>query len=205
MLRVFGTRESGHAYKVRLFLKLAGVAHHYVPVDISVPREQRPEPFRTIAKFGEVPVLVDDGQVLVQSNAILLHLAAKTGHFGWQTDSGRDEITSWLFWEANRIGRSYPNLRWFKLFQQGDAELVRWLELTGRDDMARLDQELAQKPFLTGSFSIADISCAAYLLYGDQIGLDPDNYPHIAKWLDRIRSLPGWQHPYRLLTEAENA
>jgi glutathione S-transferase len=80
-LLLYGSRDSGHAYKARLFLALASVPHDYENVDLDVPRDLRPERFRAVARFGEVPVLVHDAMAIVQSNAILLHLARHTGRF----------------------------------------------------------------------------------------------------------------------------
>ena len=60
-LVLYGNHESGHSYKVRSFLTLAGVPHRYVWVDLDVPRAERPEEFRRASQFGEVPVRVADG------------------------------------------------------------------------------------------------------------------------------------------------
>ncbi len=185
---------------------LEGIEHRYSAVDISLPRDQRPDDFRRVSLFGEVPVLLHDDQALVQSNAILLHLV----RFRSRSDVGAkkqwDEITSWLFWEANRIGRSYPNLRWYRKFENaGDPGLIAWFESTAKSDLRRLNDELADKPFLLGVFSVVDISCAGYLLYGDDVGIDMRHYPHVSDWLERIRSLPGWQHPFACMGNGSGA
>lgn len=195
-LVLYGAKESGHSYKVRLAMLLGGLGHEYQRIDLSVPREQRPEPFRSLAAFGEVPVLVDGGEILVQSNACLLHLAEKYGIYGWEDDRERHLVTRWLFWEANRIGRSYPNLRWYRLFDtSGDPGLVDWFARTSEADLDRMEVELSTRPFLLGHLTIADLALAGYLLYGDDIGLDMARWPGVQAWLDRIRMLPGWRHP----------
>lgn len=197
---LWGALNSGHSYKVRLFLLLAGIEHTYKRVDLSVPRAERPSDFRAISPYGEVPVLVDGEQVLAQSNAILMHLARTTGQLGGTTPADTDLIAQWLFWEANRIGRSYPNLRYYRLFDQKvEQGLLDWFDATARDDMAVLNGVLTERDFLTGRFSIADISCAAYLLYGDRIRHELGEYGHVDAWLDRIRSMPGWQHPHEAM------
>jgi glutathione S-transferase len=195
-LLLYGARNSGHAYKVRLFLLLAGIPHSYRPFDLSVPRDRRPAEFRGAAKFGEVPVLIENGRALVQSNAILLHLARKHRRFGAKDESGWDEITAWLFWEANRIGRSYANLRYHRAMNGGGApDLVAWFEATAYDDLSRLDAELAGKTFLLGELTVADLSCAGYLLYADYPAIGIERWPHVAAWLDRIRALPRYRPP----------
>jgi glutathione S-transferase len=158
---LFGALQSGHSFKVRLFLRLAEIAHDYTSIDIGAPRDQRPEPFRSIAPHGEVPVLLDDGETLAQSNAILLHLARKHGRFGGDTVAQWNEITSWLFWEANRIGRSFPNLRWHRLFDpNGAPDLVGWFHATAEVDLDRLERQLTDRAFILDRPTIVDLSCA---------------------------------------------
>src|SRR4051812_4627791 len=106
---LFGHHESGHSYKVRLALTLMGIDHEYRYVDVMKPREARRKDFRAFSPYGEIPVLVTNGETLAQSDAILLHLARKTGRFGGED---LDLTAQWLFREANRIGISLPNLRW---------------------------------------------------------------------------------------------
>jgi glutathione S-transferase len=203
VLKLYGSLQSGHSYKVRLMLLLSRVDHDYTPIDIFIPRDKRPMEFKQVSPFGEVPVLVHGDVVLAQSNAILLHLARFTGRFGAKDERDFDAITSWLFWEANRIGRSYPNLRYCRLFDiTADPGLVAWFHSTAEADLTRLNSELSEKPYLLGDVTIADLSCAGYLLYGDDVGLATDRWPHVSAWLNRIRALPGWEHPADVMGRA---
>jgi glutathione S-transferase len=195
-LHLYGAVQSGHSYKVRLFLLLCGADHGYTAIDLTTPRDERPEPFRSLAPHGEVPLLVADGRVIAQSNAILLDLARQLRRYGGRDEAEWTAITAWLFWEANRIGRSYPNLRWYRRFDtSGDPGLVRWFHETAEADLDRLERALAHQPFLLGELTIADISCAGYLLYGDDVGLAMERWPHVLAWLERLRALPGFQPP----------
>lgn len=78
-ITLYGNSESGHSNKVRLALVLGQVEHHYVHVDIFVPHEQRPEPFRSLARFNEVPLLVWGAESFVQSNAVYVQWCGKIG------------------------------------------------------------------------------------------------------------------------------
>lgn len=196
-LTLYGNRESGHAYKVKLFLALAGLEHRYVAVDLMTARARRPEDFRAIAKFGEVPVLVIDGRPHVQSDAILLHLSRLTGQF----DGGGDPaVLEWHFWAANRINLAVPNLRFYRAFSpDAPAGALEWLEARARLDLDRMDLELETRPFLAGdTATTADISACGYLFWLDHAGLDIADWPAVGAWLDRIRALPGWAGPYEL-------
>ena len=200
-LVLYGHHESGHSYKVRLFLTLAGMPHRYVWVDTDIPRSARPEEFRRVSQFGEVPVLVADGRPQAQSNAILLSLARETGKLGPPPGSSWEQLTTWLFWEANRVGFSMANLRYYRRgFATAPAGALEWIEARAVADMGRLDEELARRPFLAGQApSIADLSASAYVFLGAEAGVDPTRWPSIGGWLDRIRALPGWVEQYRLM------
>jgi glutathione S-transferase len=198
MFVLFGNRESGHTYKVSLMLALAGIAHEYTEIDLGLARDARPEPFRTLAKYGEVPLLLHDGQPLVQSNAILLHLAGHCGAFGGESAQRLARAREWLFWEANRIGFSLPNLRYGLRFTPGALAPAVEEMLRGRynADIARLEDELADgRAFILGELpSVADFSLCGYMFWPDQAGVVLP--PAVAAWLGRISALPGWRHPY---------
>lgn len=197
-MQLFGNRESGHSYKVSLALWLAGIAHQYTEIDLGVAREARPEPFRSLAKYGEVPLLLHAGQAFVQSNAILIHLAEHAGVLGGETPERMDRVREWLFWEANRIGFSLPNLRYGLRFVDGGiapaVEAMLRERLAG--DLARLEQELGDgRAFVLGDApTVADVSLCAYLYWPEQARIDVP--PAVQAWLGRIARLPGWRHPY---------
>ncbi len=192
---LYGHEDSGHAYKVRLFLLMAQQEHQYQRIDLSLPRAERPKPFQAVSQFGEVPVLVDGKQVLCQSNAILMYLAQKTGQFAgaegeWQ------RILEWLSWETNRINFSLPNLRFAKRWAPQPEPVIAFLTQRALLDLATLDQHLADQAYLLPSgFTIADISCASYLHWVDETGLDIQPFSHVRRWLSDMCQLPLWQHP----------
>ena len=196
-LTLYGNRESGHTYKVALTLALAGIEHDYHEIDLDLPRQVRPEPFRSLAKYGEVPLLVHEGVVFVQSNAILLHLADVTGRFGSQSSELLDRVREWLFWEANRIGFSLPNLRYAMRFPGSSEPAVEsMLRMRCESDLARLEHEFADgRAFVLGETpTVADFSLCGYLWWPEQAAITLP--PSVQAWLARIAALPGWRHPY---------
>src|SRR5215475_8112554 len=80
--------------KVALFLEEAGLPYEVVPVDLLKGEQHKPE-FRAINPNGKAPAIVDDGIVVFDSSAILLHLAEKTGRFLGQPQN-RPALLSWL-------------------------------------------------------------------------------------------------------------
>ena len=190
-----GNTESGHSYKVRLFLLLAGINHIYRSVDLEIARAARPADFVAASKFGEVPVLVCEGTNYCQSNAILAFLAQRFRRYQGRPDEWH-LVLEWLSWETNRIGFSVPNLRHARRWEPQPREVLGFLEQRAAFDLSTLDKLLSQSEFLLPSgMSIADLSCAAYLYWIDQAGLSLDGFPHVNRWLKSISAADGWEHP----------
>lgn len=202
MKKLFGHPDSGHAYKVRLFLVTAQIQHQYEMVDIWKPKDQRSADFQSVARFGEVPVLLDDGQAYVQSNAILLHLAQQTSAWGGQSADQLNRCTEWLMWEANKIGLCLPQLRSHAKFG-ADSDLdgaLQWLHARYEHDVNIIGEELADgRHWIIGGEtpSIADFSLCGYLFFAAEAGLQVPT--GVQAWLNRLSGLDGWQHPYQLL------
>ncbi len=192
---LYGAANSGHAYKVRSLLLLASIAHRYQRIALDTPRSDRPAGFTAVSRFGEVPVLMDEGTAYCQSNAILLRLAQRTGAFRG-TATEWSAIVEWLFWETNRIGFSVPNLRYALQWAPQPADVLAYLCARAVADLQTLDAALATTEFLLPSGpTIADIACSAYLFWLPQAGLRTDDFPQVSRWLHSLRALPGWVHP----------
>jgi glutathione S-transferase len=195
-ITLYGARESGHSYKVRSLLEMAQLPYAFHEVDLKLAREARPQPFRSLSPFGEVPLLVHNGRHYAQSNAVLLHLAAHSGVLEGETLALQEGVRQWLFWEANRIGFSLPNLRYALRKGGADPAVIAMLRTRFHEDISRMDIELADgRQFILGSTpTIADVSMSAYLFWADQAQVAVPM--HVAGWLERISNLPGWRHPY---------
>ncbi|SFU76820.1 glutathione S-transferase family protein [Pseudoduganella namucuonensis] len=198
--KLYGNCESGHSYKVKLAMEVARVPHEYEEVDLRLDRADRPEPFRSLARYGEVPLLVHDGQAYVQSNAILLHLAEHLKAYGGETQARLERAREWLFWEANRIGFSMAHLRYGQKFDPAAyaGTVLPWFRKRFDADVERLEAELADgRAFLLDDrVSVADFSICGYMYWPEQANV---HYPvRLQAWLDRIAALPGWRHPYRM-------
>lgn len=198
--QLYGNCESGHSYKVKLAMEVAGVPHRYEEIDLKLDRQDRPEPFRSLAKFGEVPLLVHDGQAYVQSNAILLHLAEHLQAYGGESPQRLERVREWLFWEANRIGFSMAHLRYGQKFDPVAyaGTVLPWFRHRFDADIARLDEELSDGRLflLDGQVSMADFCICGYMYWPEQAKVSYP--PRVQAWLDRIAALPRWRHPYQM-------
>lgn len=194
---LFGSVQSGHAYKVRLALDIAGLPYRYHEIDTDSPRETRPEAFRTAARFGEVPTLVVDGRAMVQSDSILHFIAEQTRRFGGESPERLQHVREWLFWEANRIGMCLPQLRWGRSVQPGSVSsgALDWLQDRYDLDVARLDAELSDgRAFIVDDEpTVADFSLCGYLVFAEEAQVKVP--ARVAAWLSRLAGLPGARGP----------
>src|SRR3972149_3739261 len=98
MLKLYDYLPSGNGYKVRLLLCQLGLPFELVERDILKGETRTPE-FLAINPNGKIPVLeFEDGRRLVESNAILFHLAEGT-RFLADDRWGRALTLQWLFFE----------------------------------------------------------------------------------------------------------
>jgi glutathione S-transferase len=192
--------QSGNAYKAALMLNLCGADWEPVFVDFFNGATRTPE-FRALNEMGEVPVLELEGTRLTQSGVILDFLASRFGKFGWQDEDERREVLRWLLWDNHKLTSYIGTLRFLMRFMKtGDTPVTEFLWARVKTNLAILDRHLQGRAFALGSKpTIADISMCGYLYFADEFGVDWADYPQVGAWLERIKALPGWAHPYELM------
>ena len=192
--------QSGNAYKPALMLRLCGADWQPRFVDF-FGGETRTPAYRAINPMGEVPVLEHEGRRLSQSGVILDYLACRLGRFGWTSEDERREILRWTLFDNHKLTSYIATLRYLLLFAKtGETPVTEFLRGRMRAALGVLDGHLASRPFAIGERpTIADLSMCGYLFWNDEYGVDWADWPHVGAWLDRIRALPGWEHPYRLM------
>ena len=192
--------QSGNAYKAALLLVLACADWAPRFVDYFQGETRTPE-YRALNVMGEVPVLEHDGRRLTQSGVILDYLAQRFGRFGWSGDDQRREVLRWLLFDNHKLTSYVATLRFMLQFAKtGDTPVTDWLRGRLKPALSVLDTQLGSRPFVIGDApTIADLSLCGYLYWPDEFGVDWTDWPNIAGWLERIRALPGWVHPYQLM------
>jgi glutathione S-transferase len=196
--------QSGNSYKAALMLNLIGADWEPVFVDYFVKTQTRtPEWREALNEMGEVPVLVHDGRHFSQSGAILTYLSEKSGQFGPRNENERYEVLRWLLYDNHKFTSYFATYRFMSgLMKSGDPAVLNFLKSRITTSLAVVDKHLAGQPFIVGDRpTIADLSLCGYLYYPvEEHGFDfAVDYPAIAAWLERIRALPNWEHPYTLM------
>lgn len=200
--------QSGNAYKVALMLSLCEARWTPVFVDFFNGAHRTPE-FLALNPMGEAPVLEGPEihgrrQVLTQSGVILHHLAGELAAFGGQNEGEREEILRWMFWDNHKLTGYTATYRFMTNFlpaEKRDAGVIAFLEARMKTAFKVLEARLGAQAFVASEDepTIADLSCCGYLFWLDEIGVDPADAPNIAAWLERLRGLRGWRHPYELM------
>ena len=196
--------QSGNAYRAALMLNLIGADWEPIFVDF-FNGETRGAAYRsTVNEMGEAPVLVHGAKKLTQSGAILLYLAERSGKFLPRNEDERLEALRWIIFDNQKIGGNLGPYRFFRNFAKplGDPIVLEFLKGRATSALAVLDKRLSHSPYLLGAEpTIADVSLTSYLYYPpEEFGFDiAAQHKNIGAWLDRVKALPRWAHPYDLM------
>jgi glutathione S-transferase len=197
--------QSGNSYRAALMLNLIGADWAPAFVDFFVKGEQRTPEYRAnINEMGEAPVLVHGAKKLSQSGVILTYLAERSGKYLPQGEDERLEALRWIIFDNQKVNGFLGPYRFLRMFAKppGDPKVLAFLKGRIDNNLAIVDKRLATRSFILGERpTIADISLVAYLYYpAEEFGFDiAAEHRHIAQWLERMRALPGWEHPYKLM------
>ncbi|MEL6297043.1 MAG: glutathione S-transferase [Pseudomonadota bacterium] len=197
--------QSGNAYKVALYLNCAGLDWEPEFVDFMKGGITRDPSWRAANNpMGEAPVLEFEGRRYTQSGAILTYLADTTGMFAPGSDQERYEALRWILFDNHKFTSFYATHRFMNAFLPDTPNPAVMAFLRGRFEAAVgvVEKHLDGRHFMLGENpTIADFSIAGYMFYGpDESGIDiKADYPHIAAWMERMASLPGWKAPYDLM------
>jgi glutathione S-transferase len=197
--------QSGNAYRAALMLNLIDADWKPAWIDFFGAGVQRKPEYREgVNEMGEVPVLVHGDTKLTQSGVILTYLSDLTGKFKPQGEDERLEALRWIIFDNQKINGFLGPFRFLRNFAKPEGDPAVMAYLKGRIDanLSIVNKRLSARMFLLGDKpTIADISMAGYLYYpAEEFGFDiVEEYPAIGSWLERIKALPGWKHPYELM------
>jgi glutathione S-transferase len=193
-MRLYGMAISGNCWKAAQILRLTGHGFDWVETD-TARGDTATAAFLALNPQGEVPALVlDDGEVITQSNAILTHFAEATP---WLPPPGlaRTRVMQWLFWEQYSHEPSIAVARWLITYRgqkQAQAERLKLCAERGRKALRVMEQRLASHDWLTDEGpTIADLALFAYTHVADEGEFDLAETPAVAAWVKRLAALPG--------------
>ncbi len=205
----YWTTSNGH--KITIYLEETGLPYTLRPVNIS-RGEQFDPAFLAISPNNRIPAIVDhappDGGgplALFESGAILNYLADKTGRYIPGTLRGRWDCLQWLYWQMGGLGPMAGQNHHFAHYapEKIPYAIDRYVRETGRL-YAVLDRRLADREFVAGEYSIADMACYPWV-QPERQGQRIDDFPSLRRWKAEIAGRPAVQRAYALAKTVNTA
>ena len=211
----YWTTPNGH--KVTMFLEEAELPCRIVPVHIGRGEQFAPD-FLHIAPNNRIPAIIDQAPTdgggplaLFESGAILLYLADKTHRFVPQDLRGRNVALQWLFWQMGGLGPMAGQNHHFTQYApiQLPYAVERYVKETARL-YAVLNTHLGEMAeqghdCIAGDYSIADMACYPWVVPHERQRQRLADFPHLARWFERIRARPATERAYARALAINNA
>ena len=200
MIKLY-TAATPNGRKASIALEEIGVPYEVEKVDLQSPDHPTPK-FLALCPNHKIPVLDDDGQVIWESGAILLHLAEKHGKLLPADPAGRMEAIQYAFFQTGGIGPNLGRLAAQVRRPEGERnqEMVEIFSGEVNRLLGVLDRILADgRPYLAGEYSIGDIMHYGWL--GLMLGLKAPPLmalPRLVGWLERIGERPAVQRGMKI-------
>ncbi len=195
MIQIHGDMLSGNCYKIALLCALLDIEYAWHHVDI-LHGGARSAEFSRMNPNQKVPLLVlDDGECLWESNAILNYLAEGTDYVP-SSRLQKARVLQWQFFEQYSHEPYIAVARFIQLFLGLPVERRAEYESKqagGHKALAVMEQHLGKNAyFVADRATIADVSLFAYTHVAHEGGFDTAPYPCIQAWIARIQALPGF-------------
>ena len=126
-----------------------------------------------------------------ESGAILQYLAAKTGRFLPTSLREHKTVMEWLFWQMGGLGPMAGQNHHFVQYapDQIPYAIDRYVKETARL-YSVLDRQLANKDYIAGDYSIADMACYPWIVPHEKQRQNLADFPHLSSWFARMQSRP---------------
>jgi GST-like protein len=185
-----------NGWKITIMLEECGLVYNMIPVNIAKGDQFAPE-FLTISPNNRMPAIVDhDGPSgrpipVFESGAILQYLGRKTGKFYPANERARVEVEQWLFWQMANLGPKAGEANHFRNYA---TEKLPYAVDRFMNEMNRIygvmDRRLADREFLAGRYSIADIACIGWASRAERHGHDLSQFRNVQRWLATVLARP---------------
>ncbi len=200
-----------NGHKVHIMLEETGLPYRVHAVNIRIGDQFKPE-FLAISPNNRIPAMVDpDGPggkplSLMESGAILLYLASKSGKFLPEDLAQRWSCVQWLMWQMGGVGPMFGQANHFRRYSKEKLEypIERYTNEANRLTHV-LDKQLAQSKFVAcDEYTIADMAIFPWMRGAESRGIDMKEYPHAKRWFDAIHARPAVQRALQVLANESN-
>ena len=192
-----------NGHKITMFLEETAMPYTIVPVNIGAGEQFKPE-FLKISPNNRMPAIVDHTPLergapisVFESGAILLYLADKSEQFIANDLRGRVEVLQWLFWQVGGLGPMAGQNHHFARYapEKIPYAIDRYVKETNRL-YGVLNKRLAEREFLAGAYSIADMASYPWIVPHQNQGQNLEDFPHLKRWFEAIKQRPATIRAY---------
>ena len=192
MIELF-TSATPNGWKISITLEELGLP--YSVRHIRLDKKEQKEPwYLKINPNGRIPTIIDhdNGDFAVfESGAIMIYLAEKTGKLMPRDVKGRSTVIQWLMFQMGNVG---PMMGQANVFFRYAPEKIPYAIDRYHREVRRLlevlDTRLADREYLSGDYSIADIANWSWVRGHKWSGVGIDGLDHLRRWLDRVGARP---------------
>lgn len=186
--------------KVSILLEELGLPYRAHAVDIGKDEQFAPD-FLAISPNNKIPAIVDGetGTALMESGAIMIYLADKAGALLPASGEARYRVLEWLMWQMGGVGPMLGQAHHFLRFNPGKAPYAE--ERYGKEALRLygvLDRRLAERAFVAGEYSIADIAIWPWISRFEWQRVALADFPNVARWYRTIAERPAVQRGYHV-------
>lgn len=192
-----------NGHKITIFLEEAELDYQILPVNIGAGDQFKPE-FLAISPNNRMPAIVDTDPVeggepisVFESGAILLYLADKIGKFLPGSPRDRVPVLEWLFWQVGGLGPMAGQNHHFRQYapEKIPYAIARYVNETNRL-YGVLDKQLAEREFVAGDYSIADMASYPWIVPYEKQGQSLADFPHLQRWFAAMQTRPAVMRAY---------
>ncbi|MFO1520159.1 MAG: glutathione S-transferase family protein [bacterium] len=199
MLTIYGNEVSSPCNKVRFVANALGLPYEYKHVDLR-GGENKFETFLKLNPSGKVPVIVDDGFSLFESNAIIKYLSEKAGSPLYPKDlRQRVTVDQWMDFSSLHIGtamqRVFVNrvLYQFVGMEKDERSLKDGIDFLGRF-LPVVEGQLKNNKFIAGpEMTVADFCLLAHLDPAEISQVDLSAYSSLTRWRNGLKDKEFYQ------------
>ena len=185
-----------NGWKITIMLEECALPYEVRYVDIARGDQFEPR-FLHISPNNRMPAIVDpegpDGEPVsvFESGAILQYLGNKTGKFYPQRPRERVEVDQWLFWQMANLGPMAGQAHHFRHYARDDIPyaITRYTREVTRCYRV-MNRRLADREFLAGPYSIADMACYGWVVPHKRQGQNLDDVPNLKRWFETVGARP---------------
>jgi len=159
------------------------------------PGEQNSPAYRALQPFGQVPVYEQDGLVMFESGAILLHIAEQSPALYPADAANRSRVRTWMFAALNSVEPHVQNLVTIDLFNAAEDWAKTRRPAAEKFALARLDgvvSALSGREYLVDTFTVADLLMVTVLRFLRHTAL-VDEHPVLGPYKARCEARPAFR------------